>query len=100
MAFTTAVVEDVTLGAVNTPVLEMLPIFTDQVTVVLVVLLTVAANCCVHPERTLALLGETETEIAAGGLTETAALAYFVVSAELIAFTVTVVVAVTAGAVN
>ncbi len=64
MAFTTAVVEDVTL------------------------------------ERTLALLGETETEIAAGGLTETAALAYFVVSAELIAFTVTVVVAVTAGAVN
>lgn len=54
------VVAEVTLGAVKLPVLEMLPALADQVTPVLLVPWTLAENCCVAPDATLALVGETE----------------------------------------
>jgi hypothetical protein len=50
----------VTLGAVNKPLLEMLPAVADQVTAVLLVPCTRAENCCVAPEATLTLVGDTE----------------------------------------
>jgi hypothetical protein len=40
----------VTLGDVNKPLVEILPLVDDQLTAVLVVLLTEAANCCVPPD--------------------------------------------------
>jgi hypothetical protein len=38
-------VDDVTLGAVNTPLLEIVPLLADQLTLVFDALLTVATNC-------------------------------------------------------
>ncbi|HZP17350.1 MAG TPA: hypothetical protein VFB00_05260 [Terriglobales bacterium] len=90
-----------TVGAVNRPLLEMDPAVADQVTDVLVAPCTEAANCCVPPELTVADVGETATLMAAAGaLTFTAALAFFVVSAALVAVMVTLVLLVTLGAVN
>ena len=80
---------------------ETAPAVEDQVTAVLLVPWTVAANCWVLPDATLALLGETVTlTVGAEGVTVTVALEVFVVSARLLAVTVTFVELVTAGAVN
>jgi hypothetical protein len=48
----------VTAGAVSTPVLEIEPAVVDHVTFILVEPLTVAENCWVAPEATVALVGE------------------------------------------
>jgi hypothetical protein len=45
LTVTVAVVDEVTVGAVNTPLLEIVPVLADQVTPVLEVLVTVAMNC-------------------------------------------------------
>jgi hypothetical protein len=58
----TPVVADTT-GAVNKPVLEILPPVVDQVTAWFEVLATVALNCCVPPEEVVTEVGETETEM-------------------------------------
>jgi hypothetical protein len=50
-----------TVGAVNSPPLEIEPAVADHVTLVLLVPRTVAANCCVLPDATLVLVGETVT---------------------------------------
>jgi hypothetical protein len=50
VACTTTLVVVVTLGDVNKPLVEILPLVDDQLTAVLVVLLTEAANCCVPPD--------------------------------------------------
>jgi hypothetical protein len=55
------------VGAVNKPVLEIVPAVADQVTVVFEVFCTVAPNCCVAPEATVGLEGETVTTIGGGG---------------------------------
>jgi len=71
----------------------------DQVTAVFVVLDTVALNCWVPPDETVAEIGEMETATAAGAaVIETVALADFEGST-LVAVTVAVVLAVTVGAV-
>ena len=49
-----------TLGAVKLPMLVIDPALADQVTPVLLVPWTLAENCCVAPDATLALVGETE----------------------------------------
>ena len=51
-------VVDVTTGAVNNPPLVMLPALAAQVTAELLVLLTVAVNCCFEPETRTKALGE------------------------------------------
>ena len=101
-AVTVTAVVVVTVGAVSKPPLEMVPAVVDHTTAVLLVPLTVAANCCVRPEVTVALVGLTLTAILliAGGLTVTVAVAVDVGDATLFAVTVTDVVAETAGAVN
>jgi hypothetical protein len=84
-------------GAVYNPDVEIVPtvalppvtLFTCQVTLVLLVLLTVAVNCCVPLVATEAVAGETATET---GLIVTVAEADLVESATDVAFTVTVVV--------
>ncbi len=81
VALTVTVVFEVTVGAVNSPEVEIDPALADQVTAVLVEPLTVAVNCWVPPEVTVALLGETETDTTPAGVTVTAAEADFVVSA-------------------
>jgi len=53
----------VTLGAVNSPLVEIVPPVALQVTAVFEVLLTVAENCCFPAEGTLAVVGETATII-------------------------------------
>lgn len=73
MAVTVTLVGDATLGAVNRPLGEMLPLEADQVTPVFEVLLTLAENCCVAPAARLIDLGATEIETARGGSTETEA---------------------------
>jgi hypothetical protein len=50
VACTTTLVAVVTLGDVNNPLLEIVPLVDDQLTAVLVVLLTDAVNCCVAPD--------------------------------------------------
>ena len=52
-------VEDVTEGAVNRPLLEIAPALALQVTAVLLVDVNVAANCNFSPEETVATEGET-----------------------------------------
>ena len=53
----------VTVGGVNRPELDIIPALEDQLTAVLLVHWTVAENCWVPPEATLALVGETTTVI-------------------------------------
>jgi len=48
-----------TIGAVSTPVLEMEPAVVAQMTDVLLDPITVATNCCVPPEASVELLGDT-----------------------------------------
>jgi len=70
------------------------------VTAVFVVLDTVALNCWVPPDETVAEVGEIETATAGGAaVIETVALADFEGSATLLAVTVAVVLALTVGAV-
>ncbi len=69
-------------------------------TAVFVVLDTVALNCWVPPDETVAEVGEIETATAGGAaVIETVALADFEGSATLLAVTVAVVLALTVGAV-
>ena len=63
IAVTVTVVVVDTTGAVNKPVLEIVPALADQVTAWFEVLATVAVNCCVPPEALVTKVGETETEI-------------------------------------
>ena len=76
------------LGAVYRPAVEMLPPVADHVTAVLLLPVTVAANCCVPPVSSDAETGETVTATTAGEVTVTVATADFVVSATLVALTV------------
>ena len=100
VAFTVAVVVELTCGAVNNPLEETDPMFVLHVTPVLLVLLTEAVSCLVPPDEILALVGETVMLTAAtGGLTVTVALALLVGSAALVALTVAVVLVLTFGAV-
>jgi len=100
VAVTVAVALLVTVGAVYIPLLEMLPVVADHITVVLLVPCTVAPNCCVFPEARLELVGEILTLTAVDVVTDTVELAFLVVSAALVAVTVTFVLLLTVGAVN
>jgi hypothetical protein len=61
VALTLAAVATVTLRAVNNPLLEIVPPSAVHVTAVLEVPVTVAENCCVPADGTLATAGETVT---------------------------------------
>ena len=101
VAVTVTLVLLLTFGAVNMPLLETVPAVADQVTAVLLVPWTVAANCCVFPDVRVVLDGETVMLIVDPvGLTATIALAFFAVLALLVAVTVTLVLVVTVGAVK
>jgi hypothetical protein len=101
VAVTVTLVVVETLGAVNIPPEEIEPALAFQLTDVLVVPWTLAANCCVLPAPMLDDEGDTETLIVVvTGLTVTAALAVFVGSALLVARTVTFIELLTVGAVN
>jgi len=89
-----------TTGAVNNPVLEIVPPVALQVTAVFEVLLTDAVNCWLPAETRLDEVGDTATLTATGGFTVTVDCEYLVGSATLVAVTVAVVVVVTLGAVN
>ena len=95
-----AVVEELTLGAVNIPPLETVPPVAVQVTDVFEVLLTVAVNCWLPAEIRLDEVGDTATLTVAGPFTVTVDCACLVGSATLVAVTVAVVAVVTLGAVN
>jgi hypothetical protein len=99
VAVTVALVPLVTLGAVNMPPLETAPEVADHVTAVLLVPCTTAVNCWLLPDVKAAALGETVTlMLDSEAFTVTLACALFVVSAELVAVTVTVVALDTVGA--
>ena len=102
MAITVAMVVEVTLGAVNTPLLEIVPLLADQMTLVFELLLTVAVNCWVAADNTLVEFGETATLTlgVADGLTVTEERADLVLSATLVAVIVALVTELTLGAVN
>ena len=77
------------LGAVNIPLEETVPPLADHVTALLVVPVTVAANCFVAPALTAAEAGLIETTTVCGAaVTVTLAVADFVESAALVALTV------------
>jgi len=80
-----------TAGAVSTPMLEIEPELVDHSTAALLVPLTVAENCCVPPEETVALKGFRLTAIfcVLGAVTVTVADALALVDAALVAVTVT-----------
>jgi hypothetical protein len=101
VAVTVTLVAALTVGALKRPALETVPCDADQVTAVLVVPSTLAVNCWVPADVRDELLGETVMlTVDPEGLTTTPALAFFVVSATLVAVTVTFVLVVTAGAVK
>ena len=58
VAVTNTGVGEPTEGAVNNPVLEIVPALADHVTEVVDELFIVAANCWVSPEVTVAAVGE------------------------------------------
>jgi hypothetical protein len=90
---------DVTVGAVNSPLDDTVPLETVHVTAVLEVFVTEAWNCAVAPEFTSVLAGDTVTPTTAG-TTEMLALADLVESATLVAVSTTLVFDVTVGAVK
>lgn len=101
VAVTVTPVLDETVGAVNMPPLEIAPELVDQVTPVLLVPWTVALNCWLPPDETVVLDGETATVmVVVGALIATEALAFLVLSATLVAVTVTLLLLVTLGAVK
>jgi hypothetical protein len=61
VAVTVALVWAETVGAMKSPVLEIVPRFADQVTCCWAELFTIAANLSFEPEGTVATMGETET---------------------------------------
>ena len=61
------VAEPAVAGAVNRPVESIVPSEADHSTVWFVVPATLALNCCVAPTAIVAVAGDTETEVAAGG---------------------------------
>jgi hypothetical protein len=63
VAVTVTVVLALTVGAVKSPELETDPAAADQVTAVFVVPVTVAVNCWVAPEATVAVVGEMLTAL-------------------------------------
>jgi len=71
------------MGATYIPLEEMLPPLAAQVTDVLLVPMTLAANCWLPPKESDAAPGATETETT-GALTVTVAEADLVVSATLV----------------
>ena len=101
VAFTVTVCVDVIVaGAVYRPLVEMLPTdgLIDHVAAVFVDPATVAVNCCVLVAASVDVVGL--NEIVTAGCSVTVAVAVFEVSAELVAFTVTVCVdVIVAGAV-
>jgi len=70
------------------PPVDMVPPVVDHVTPVLLLPVTVAANCCVAPVFRVAEPGLTETATAGAAVTVTLAVADFVESAALVALTV------------
>ena len=100
VAVTVAVVAELTPGAVNMPLLEIVPPVAVQVTAVFEVFLTVAVNCWLPAESRLDEVGETATLTTADGFTVTVDREYLVGSATLVAVTVAVAVVVTLRAVN
>jgi len=58
VAVTVAVLVVFTSGALNSPLLEIVPVVVAHPTPRFLVLLTMAANCCVEPEATLEFKGE------------------------------------------
>src|SRR5215471_860227 len=74
--------------AVNKPAALMVPPVALQFTEVLDVPVTVAVNCCVAPGCSVALAGDTATEIVAGAWIVTLAEADLVLSAAEVAVTV------------
>ena len=71
-AATVTIADVLTVGAVNSPVLLMLPLVAVQVTPVFVVPVTIAVNCCVPPDITVVpLAGETEITIGPVGVVVT-----------------------------
>ncbi len=64
MAVTVTVVLELTVGAVKSPELEIDPAVADQVTAVFVEPVTVAVNCRVPAEETVAEVGEMEIDTA------------------------------------
>src|SRR5206468_2846058 len=92
VAVTVTLVAVLTVGAANRPLLEIVPADADQVTPVLVVPCTLAVNCFVLPDVRDVLVGETVTlMVEVAEVIATFALAFFVVSAALVAVTVTFV---------
>lgn len=73
VAVTVALVELVTVGAVNKPLLEIEPALADQVTDVFELFVTDAENCRVPEATRLVEAGDTEIPIANGGFTVTVA---------------------------
>jgi hypothetical protein len=73
---------------VKSPLELTVPPVVDHVTLVFDEPVTVAVNCRVAPEETLALVGEIVTATTPGALTVTVAEADLVVSATLVAVTV------------
>jgi hypothetical protein len=98
-AVTVTTVEEVTEGAANRPVLEMVPLLACQVTAVLLVEVKVAENCCFPPEEIVAVAGATLIVILLGGTIVISEIATVDVSAEVVALTFTFVEDVTEGAV-
>ena len=73
--------------AVYRPVPEIVPPVAVHVTAVFDAFATVAANCCVPPVNTEAVVGETVTLTGCAAGIVTVAVALLVVSATLVAFT-------------
>ena len=100
VAVTVTFVEEFTDGAVNRPLVEIVPAVACQVTAVLLVEVMVAENCCVPPEEIVAVAGERLIAILFNGSIVTSEAATLLASAALVAVTVTAVDDVTMGAVN
>src|SRR5439155_24151188 len=75
LAVTYAVFVAVTAGAVYSPELVTVPPVVDQVTAVLLVPATIAVNCFVAPEYSVAVIGEIATATL-GGLPANACIAH------------------------
>lgn len=100
VAVTVTLFDVVDDGAVNRPLLEIVPALACQVTAVLLVEVSVAENCCLPPGDTVTAAGERLTTILVDGTIVTSETATAPSSATLVAVTVTVVDDVTVGAVN
>lgn len=81
VAFTVTDVLMATLGAVNNPLLVMLPLEADQVTAVFEVLLTVATNCWVALPVVVTVPGEITTATGGAGVA-----GFALIEMEMVAF--------------